>query len=176
MWVQNQDANFDTTSNDGSAWDVQGTPLTGLLHGNYTTPETMFIASGDSENELWVMSGVNDVRYTRFVSSDDQTVADLIGNTRDRKVYQTEGTSDLGPTLTLDYTAGGDLRLRIGNRQFLRPEPLVESDLSIDDVFVIQYQTDNFSANLKGYNVLTQDPFVLTNNTNGEVFARRGRD
>ncbi len=176
VWVQNQEVNFDTSRNDGSAWDVEGTALTGLLHGNYTTPETMFIAPGDNENELYVMSGVNDLSYTRFVSSDDQSVADLLGNTRDRKVYQAEGKSDLGSTLTLDYTSGGDLRLRIGNRQFLRPEPLVESDLSIDDVFVIQYQTDNFAANLKGYNVLTQDPFLLMNNTNGEVFARRGRD
>ncbi|MEP5938278.1 MAG: MAC/perforin domain-containing protein [Erythrobacter sp.] len=176
VWVQNREVNFDTSRNDGSAWNVEGTALSGLLHGNYTSRDTLFIAPGESDNELWVMSGVNDVSFTRFVSSDDQTVAGLIGNTQDRKVYQAETRNDLGSTLTLDYTAGGDLRMRLGNRQFLRPEPLVESDLSIDDVFVIQYQTDNFAANLKGYNVLTQDPFLLMNNYNGEVFARRGRD
>jgi hypothetical protein len=176
VWVENKDVNFDTSRNDGSAWDVDGTALTGLLHGNYTSRDTLFIAPGDSENELWVMSGVNDVSFTRFVSSDDQTVAGLIGNTQDRKVYQAETRNGLGSTLTLDYTAGGDLRMRLGNRQFLRPTPLVESDLSIDDVFVIQYQTDNFAANLKGYDVLTQDPFLLMNNEKSEVFARRGRD
>ncbi len=176
VWVENADANFDTSSNDGREWDVQGTALVGLLHGNYTTPETLFIVPGGNEDELWVMSGVNDVRYTRFASSGDQSIASLIGNTRASKIYEADSRTSLGSRLTVDYTAGGALRIRAGNRQFLRPPPLEESDLSIDDVFVIQYQTDNFAANLKGYNVLTQDPFLLMNNNKGEVFARRDRE
>lgn len=176
VWVENADPNFDTSSNDGREWDVQGTALVGLLHGNYTTPETLFIAPGENEDELWVMSGVNDVRHARFASSDGQSIASLIGDTRASKIYEADSRTSLGSRLTVDYTAGGALRIRIDNRQFLRPAPLEESDLSIDDVFVIQYQTDNFAANLKGYNVLTQDPFLLMNNNKGEVFARRDRE
>ena len=177
IWTENREPIFDTSKNDGSEWDVRGQPLAGLLHGNYTTPETLFIAPGDNpESEIWVMSGTDDVRYTRFVARDETPIAGLIGQTGVTKIYEAESGSDLGNRLTLDYTAGGELRIRIGNRQFLRPERPADNDLSMDDVFVIQYQTDNFAANLKGYNVLTQDPFMLMDNDKGEIFARRDRD
>ena len=176
VWVENRDAVFDTARNDGRQWDVQNSPLAGLLHGNYTTPETLFIAPGDNENELWVMSGTNELRFTRFLSEDDKTIADLIGQTGVSKIYRAEGRSIFGGELTIDYTAGEQLRIRFGRRHFLRPPTATNNDLSMDDVFVIQYQTDNFAANLKGYNVLTQDPFLLMNNDMGEIFARRDRD
>jgi len=174
VWVENREATFDTSLNDGREWDVQGLPLAGLLHGNYTTPETLFIAPGDdAANELFVMSGTGQVRFARYVATDATPVESLIGNVGARKVFQADGTAPLGGQLILDYTAGGTLRMRLGQRQFLRPPARQDSDLSRDDVFVIQYQTDNFAANLKGYNVLTQDPFDLINNPNGSVFARR---
>ncbi|MEO0872881.1 MAG: MAC/perforin domain-containing protein, partial [Pseudomonadota bacterium] len=90
--------------------------------------------------------------------------------------FDAVGDAAYGERLLLDYTAGGELRIRLGRRQFLRPDPAISSDLAIDDAFVIQFQTDNFAANLKGYNVLTQDPFLLMNNNLGEVFARRDRE
>ncbi|MEO0690545.1 MAG: MAC/perforin domain-containing protein [Pseudomonadota bacterium] len=177
VWVENRDPAFDTSKNDGSAWDVQGQALAGLLHGNYTTPETLFIApSENSEDELWVMSGTGEVRFTRFASSDGASIESLIGQTGVTKRYEADGGSSLGGELTVDYTAGNEMRIRLGNRQFVRPDRPADNDLSMDDVFVIQYQTDNFAANLKGYDVLTQDPFQLMNNTKGEVFSRRDRD
>ena len=177
VWVENRDPAFDTSKNDGSAWDVQGQALAGLLHGNYTTPETLFIAPGEStEDELWVMSGTGEMRFTRFASGDGTSIESLIGQTGVTKRYQGDGGSSLGGELAVDYTAGNEMRIRLGNRQFVRPDRPTDNDLSMDDVFVIQYQTANFAANLKGYDVLTQDPFQLMNNTKGEVFSRRDRD
>ncbi|MGB3472441.1 MAG: MAC/perforin domain-containing protein [Erythrobacter sp.] len=177
VWKEDRNPTFDTLANDGSEWDVQGLPLAGLLHGNYTTPEGLFIAPGDdTENELYVMSGINDVRMTRYVSSDGLSVAGLIGQAGTNKVYEAQEQTSLSQRLSIDYTAGGALRIRLGNRQFLRPQTTASRDLPSDDVFAIQFQTDNFAANLKGYNVLTQDPFLLMNNTMREVFDRRDPD
>lgn len=177
VWVENREPIFNTALNDGSEWEVENTPLAGLLHGNYTTPETLFVAPGDDpENELFVMSGTNGMQFARYVSADGTGIADLIGTTGVSKVFEPVGDVSYGDRLTIDYTAGGDLRIRLGERQFLRPPPAVSNDLSMDDAFVIQFQTDNFAANLKGYNVLTQDPFFLMDNDLGEVFARRDRE
>ena len=177
VWKEDRNPTFDTSVNDGSEWDVQGLPLAGLLHGNYTTPGALFIAPGDDpENELFVMSGINDVGMTRYVSSDGLSVEGLIERAGANKVYQAREQTSLPSRLTIDYTAGGELRIRIGNRQFLRPQTTANRDLPSDDVFAIQFQTDNFAANLKGYNVLTQDPFLLMNNNMREVFDRRDTD
>jgi len=113
------------------------------------------------------------MRWVRFTSTDSQTVEDLIGQVGVRKVYETQERNGLGLRLTVDYTAGGDLRIRLGDRQFLRPEAAPLRDLDSDDVFALQFQTDNFAGNLKGYDVLTQDPFRLMQNDKKAVFARR---
>ena len=177
VWSENRRPVFDTSQNDGKEWDVVGLDIAGLLHGNYTTPETLFVAPGDDpENEIWVMSGTNDVRYWRYTSSDGQSIAQVIAQPGLSKTFDAVDGSPYGASLVLDYTAGGELRFRIGGRQFLRPESSATSDVAIDDVFAIDKQTDNFAANLRGYNVLTQNPFILTNNNLGEVFARRGQD
>ncbi|MBE5075029.1 hypothetical protein IM511_12100 [Erythrobacteraceae bacterium E2-1 Yellow Sea] len=177
VWREDRTPTFDTSANDGSEWDVQGLPLAGLLHGNYTTPAALFIAPGDDpDNELYVMAGIDDVRMTRYVSNDGVSVDALIGRAGANKVFEAEEQTSLPQRLTLDYTAGGDLRIRLGNRQFLRPQTTASRDLPSDDVFAIQFQTDNFAANLKGYNVLTQDPFLLMNNNMREVFDRRDTD
>ena len=177
VWREDRDPTFDTSANDGSEWDVQGLPLAGLLHGNYTTPAALFVAPGDDpKNELYVMAGIDDVRMTRYVSSDGVGIDDLIGQPGMNKVFAAEEQTSLPQRLTIDYTAGGDLRIRLGNRQFLRPQTAASRDLPSDDAFLIQFQTDNFAANLKGYNVLTQDPFLLMNNNMREVFDRRDPD
>lgn len=177
IWAEAAPVVFDTSRNDGREWDVQGSRLAGLLHGNYTTPETLFIVPGeDPQDEIWVRSGINDLRFVRFVSEDNLAVGDLIGNVGTTKTYRSSENSSFGNTLTLDYTAGDELRIRMGRRQFLRPQASDKSDLSMDDVFVIQYQTDNFAANLKGYDVLTQDTFLLMDNPKREVFAQPGRE
>ena len=177
VWREDRTPTFDTSANDGSEWDVEGLPLAGLLHGNYTTPAALFIAPGDdAENELYVMAGIDDLRMTRYVSNDGVSVDDLIGQPGMNKVFEAEEQTSLPQRLTIDYTAGGDLRIRLGNRQFLRPQTTASRELPSDDVFAIQFQTDNFAANLKGYNVLTQDPFLLMNNNMREVFDRRDPD
>lgn len=177
VWAENTGPVFDTSQNDGSGWGTSDNLLSRLLHGNYTTPETLFIVPGeDPAQELYVMSGVGDVRFTRFVAQDDGDVASLIGEVGARKTYQAETRSSLGNELVLDYTAGGTLRIRLGRRQFQRPPALKPNALSMDDVFAIQFQTDNFAANLKGYNVLEQDPFLLMDNPNAEIFARRANN
>ena len=177
IWTEAAPVIFDTSLNDGREWGVQGTRLAGLLHGNYTTPETLFIVPGDDpENEIWVRSGINDLRFVRFGAEDAQSIGALIGNAGVTKTYRASERSAFGDTLSLDYTAGNELRIRLGRRQFLRPEAIDKSDLSMDDVFVIQYQTDNFAANLKGYDVLTQDTFLLMDNPKREIFAQPGRE
>ena len=177
VWTENREPVFDTSQNDGSEWDVRGLDIAGLLHGNYTTPETLFVAPGDDpENEIWIMSGTNDVRYWRYVSNDGVSVDDIIAQPGLSKSFESIDGAPYGPRITLDRTAGDELRLRIGRRQFLRPETAANSEVAIDDVFAIDKQTDNFAASLRGYNVLTQNPFILTNNDHGEIFARRGPD
>lgn len=177
VWTENREPVFDSAQNDGRDWDVEGLDLAGLLHGNYTTPETLFIAPGDDpQNEIWIMSGTNDVRYWRYVSSDGKSIADLIAQPGLAKTFDAADGSPYGGSLTLDYTAGDELRIRIGQRQFVRPETAANSEVAIDDVFAIDKQTDNFAASLRGYNVLTQNPFILVNNDLGEIFARRGPD
>lgn len=175
VWTENREPVFDTSQNDGREWDVQGLDIAGLLHGNYTTPETLFVAPGDDpENEIWIMSGTNDVRYWRYVSGDSRGIADIIAQPGLIKTFEAADGSPYGERLSLDYTAGGELRIRIGMRQFVRPDTADNSEVAIDDVFAIDKQTDNFAASLRGYNVLTQNPFILTNNGLGEIFARRG--
>lgn len=177
VWTENTGPVFDTSKNDGSGWGTSDNLLSRLLHGNYTTTETLFIVPGDDpEQELYVMSGVGDMRFTRFVAQDDADVASLIGEVGARKTYRAETRTPLGVELVLDYTAGGTLRIRLGRRQFQRPPALTPNSLSMDDVFAIQFQTDNFAANLKGYNVLEQDPFLLMDNPNAEIFARRANN
>ena len=177
VWAENTGPVFDTSKNDGSGWGTSDNLLSRLLHGNYTTPETLFIVPGDDpEQELYVMSGVSDVRFTRFVAQDEVDVASLIGEVGARKTYIAETRTPLGVELVLDYTAGGTLRIRLDRRQFQRPPALTPNSLSMDDVFAIQFQTDNFAANLKGYNVLEQDPFLLMDNPNAEIFARRANN
>ncbi|MEM1050666.1 MAG: MAC/perforin domain-containing protein [Pseudomonadota bacterium] len=177
VWAENSGPVFDTAQNDGSGWGTSDNLLSRLLHGNYTTPETLFIVPGDDpKQDLYIMSGVGDVRFTRFVAQDEADIASLIGEVGARKTYRAETRTALGGELVLDYTAGGTLRIRLGNRQFQRPPALKPNELSMDDVFAIQFQTDNFAANLKGYNVLEQDPFLLMDNPNAEIFARRSNN
>lgn len=177
VWAENRGPTFDVARNDGREWDAQGTALAGLLHGNYTTPATLFIVAGDQpEEELWAMSGTDALKFTRFRSDDGISIEELIRNPGATKRYRAAQGAPSARDLTVDYTAGGTLRIRMAGKQFGRPSAGKTSDISMDDVFVIQYQTDNFAANLKGYNVLSQDPFLLMSNNLGEVFARRGRD
>ena len=177
VWTENREPVFDTSQNDGSEWDVRGLDIAGLLHGNYTTPETLFVAPGDDpENEIWIMSGTNDVRFWRYVSSDGKAIADLVAQPGLTKTFEADGKSPYGSQIAVDFTAGDELRLRIGRRQFVRPDTAATSEVAIDDVFAIDKQTDNFAASLRGYNVLTQNPFILINNDLGEIFARRGPD
>ncbi|MEM8918529.1 MAG: MAC/perforin domain-containing protein [Pseudomonadota bacterium] len=173
VWSQDRDPVFDTSFNNANRWRAPGMSPN-LLHGTYTTPETLFIAAGsDPVSELFVMSGTNALRWVRYTSSDSIEVEDLIGQVGVRKVYETQERNGLGRRLTVDYTAGGDLRIRLGDRQFLRPAAAPLRDLDSDDVFALQFQTDNFAGNLKGYDVLTQDPFRLMQNDKNAVFARR---
>ena len=177
VWTENREPVFDTSQNDGTEWDVRGLDIAGLLHGNYTTPETLFVAPGDDPgNEIWIMSGTNDVRYWRYVSSDGSSIADIIAQPGLTKTFEADGNSPYGSQIAVDMTAGDELRLRIGRRQFVRPDTAANSEVAIDDVFAIDKQTDNFAASLRGYNVLTQNPFLLINNDLGEIFARRGPD
>lgn len=173
IWSQDREPTFDTAYDGANSWRTPGLSSS-LLHGTYTTPETLFIAAGDDpEAELFVMSGTNDMRMTRFVSVDEQSVAELIGQVGVRKVYEAEEANTLGRNLTVDFTAGGDLRLRLNGKQFLRPKTAPVRDIDSDDVFALGFQTDNFAGNLKGYDVLTQDPFRLMQNDKNAVFARR---
>ena len=177
VWAENVEAVLDKSLSDGSEWDVDGTALVDLLHGNYTTPDTLFVVPGDDpEAEIWLVSAVNDMRFAQYVSDDGVRIEDLLGNPGQTKIYRAAEQSTYGNRLTLDHTAGGELRIRAGRRQFKRPARIKANDVSMDDIFTIQYQTDNFAASLKGYNVLTQDPFLLMNNPMGEVFARRERN
>ncbi len=173
VWSQDREPVFDAAFNNVNQWRAPGMSPS-LLHGTYTTPETLFIAAGeDPQTELYVMSGTNSLRWVRYTSSDGQRIEDLIGQVGVRKVYETQERNGLGLTLTVDYTAGGDLRIRLGDRQFLRPPAAPLRELDSDDVFALQFQTDNFAGNLKGYDVLTQDPFRLMQNNKNAVFARR---
>ncbi len=70
----------------------------------------------------------------------------------------------------------GRVRLKLGNKTFLRPQPGVSqatmsSQLAANDAFLLSYNLENLSASRKGYDIITQDPFFLLENNKFDVFA-----
>lgn len=174
VWQELDIIAHDSSLNDGSQWGVAGTPLAALTNGVYTTLEHLYVPEGSmSDSEFHIMSAIDGAQYIQYVSSDGLTLEEVLVPRGPRKTYVAQGDASLGRTLTIDVAPSGRIRLRIGDREFVRPEPLQPpSDMNADESWNIQYNLQNVAASRRGYDILTQDPFLLMDNDKLEIFAQ----
>ncbi|MEZ5459952.1 MAG: MAC/perforin domain-containing protein [Steroidobacteraceae bacterium] len=155
-------------------WSSAHPELVHLANGTYTTPlHVVVLPSTAADNMLQVMLAEGDARPVSYVSDDGVTLRELLENRGRTKVYSAPPRAlapGLAPTLTVDVTRTGYLRLRMGRASFYRPAPGTVSKVSGDDPFMIGYTMENLRANRTGYDVTTQNPNRLLQNPKSEVF------
>lgn len=155
-------------------WSSARPELVHLANGTYTTPlHVVVLPSSAPEKMLQVALAEGGADPVRYVSEDGVTLRELLGNRGRTKVYSAPSRAlapGLAPSLTIDVTRTGYLRLRMGRASFYRPAPGTVSKVSGDDPFMIGYTMENLRANRTGYDVSTQNPNRLLQNPKAEVF------
>lgn len=177
VWRQMGGISLDRSKDNAEVWGSSAPELTTLANGNYTLPTYLYVGSvGNDDSELWITDSAQPDRYVRYVSDDGLSIADTLKRDGPRKMFRAQGNAPLGAQLMVDVTRSGRVRLKLGNKTFLRPQPGVSeatmsSQVAANDAFLLSYNLENLSASRKGYDVITQDPFFLLENNKFDVFA-----
>ena len=177
VWQQNSTLAVDDKKEDARVWGSASPELLALANGNYTRPKHLFIGStGNDTQEVYLTDGLSGQIYTRFVSKDGLSMKEVLTSGGPIKTFKAVGPSSLGSRLELDMGASGRPRIRLDKQLYLRPKPSasqekMDGQSGADDVFVVSYNLLNLAASRKGYDIVTQDPFLLLDNKKAEVFA-----
>ena len=180
VWKDKTGYTLDRRIDNPDIWGSTSREALALTNGTYTTPRyVVVVESRDPESSLFLSTGLKGDRFVRFRSRDNVPFEAVFARGGERKVYSADGQFAYGDRLVVDVTATGKVRMRIGDLDFERPDlgvsqEQLDAQLSQDDVFLIGVQIQNLAASRKGYDIVTQDPFLLNDNNKGEVFARPG--
>ncbi|NOX69581.1 MAG: hypothetical protein GXP15_10370, partial [Gammaproteobacteria bacterium] len=177
VWQESRSIVSDSSKNDGTIWGASSRELISLTNGNYTTlGHIVIVETENPERTIYLATGLSGAPFVRFQSTDEMKFEDVFKRGGPQKTYIANNPFAFGSRMTVDVTRSGRVRLRLGNRQFLRPKPgvsesVADNQLAADDAFLIGYQLDNLPATRRGYDIISQDPFFLLNNSKAEVFA-----
>jgi len=178
VWRETGQVSLDRSIDVDDTWGSDVPELTTMAIGTYTTPGYLVIAAGsDSERVLRLKNGLTGDAEVEFRSNDGVSLTDVLRRGGKTKTYRASARFDYGQELVLDVTRTGRVRITIGDASFLRPSPGVSratmaSQIAADDSFLLNYNLDNLAASRRGYDIVTQDPFFLLQNTKAEVFAK----
>ena len=110
-----------------SGWSSARPELVHLANGTYTTPlHIVVLPSSAPERVLQVTLAEGNADPVRYVSEDGMTLRELLENRGRTKVYAAPVRAlapGLAPSLTIDVTRTGYLRLRMAGASFYRPAP-----------------------------------------------------
>ncbi len=181
IWRQDQTISLDTSFvPDG--WGSTKPELISLANGTYTTPEHISIKpSEDSNQYIDVQAAIGLSPIIRYVSADDVNLKDVLKRNGKRKTYRATNPSVGFPDqLTVDVTRTGYVRMTLGRDVFLRPRPGTaksewDSQISNRDPFMIGFTMENLIASRRGYDLVTQNPNRLLDNSKAEIFERSDR-
>lgn len=177
IWSQQMRISHDKSVRP-EGWAAESPSLLEFAHGNYTTPMQIAVdASASFDTAITLRSAVGPGPAVRFTSSDGVSVISVLSESAAFKTYASPPINGIAETLRLDVTRTGNIRLRLGDRIFLRPRPdiskaAMEGQVGSNDIFAIAYNPKNLRANRQGYDVTTQNPDrFLDNGGKLDIFA-----
>jgi hypothetical protein len=177
VWSEQMRVSFDK-SIAAEGWAAESPSMLEFAHGNYTTPLHLFVEqSGGYESEIVLRSALGPGEPVRFTSDDGVDIADVFRSDNVQKIYRSQSINGQSETLVLDVTRTGYVRLRLGDRIFLRPRPDISKNARTEqapanDIFAIAYNPKNLRASRHGYDVTFQDPNrFMDNGGKLDVFA-----
>lgn len=161
-----------------NGWGSDSEESLTLANGTYTTPSHLYIkVEGEADTALLVRDGLLDTPYVEFRSSDGLSLNEVFQRNGPAKIYRTRQPFVFGDQLVVDVSRTGRIRLTFDDTTFIRPRPgvskaTISSQIPADDAFMLSYNLENLSASRRGYDLVSQDPFFLLQNSKYEVFAR----
>lgn len=176
VWREESEIMLDRDK-DPEGWDGTSSLQLSIANGNFTSPAFIVVQPSEDRNRSVRISPAFDPSsISEFVSTDGVKLSDALRIRGPVKTY-------LGPDqlkLRVDVTLSGYVRLRLGNRMYLRPKPgvtkaVAENQTPANDAFLVSFTLENMIASRRGYDVITQDPFFLMQNGKAEVLAQVDR-
>ena len=185
VWRESSEIVLDR-SKDPEGWAGASALQRSIANGNFTTPHYIVVEPGsDPAKQLTLSSALAPEVRVEYISRDGLALDDVLRIRGSIKSYFASGAArqpknELGESLRIDVTLSGYVRLRLGNRVYLRPKPGVtkaaaQNQTPADDAFLVAYTLENMIASRRGYDVVSQDPFFLMQNSKSEVFAQVDR-
>jgi hypothetical protein len=177
VWRETGTITLDRSRDDPGIWGSDSPELVSMANGNYTTPRFLVVVeTADPTTGLHLATGLEEAPFVRFVSTDGLALRDVLQRLGPVKTYRATGPFAYGATLTLDVTRSGSVRLTLDGAMFVRPEPSAsragaDSRVRIDDSWLLSAYLMNVAANRRGYDIVTQDPFLLLQNPKEEILA-----
>lgn len=177
VWRETGTITLDRARDDSTAWGSDARELVSMANGSYTTPRfVVIVETADPATGLHLATGLEDTPFVRFESNDGLDLREVLERGGPVKTYHATAPFAYGSTLTLDVSRTGRARLSLNGALFVRPEPSAsragaDSRIPIDDAFLLGANLENLAASRRGYDIVTQDPFLLLQNDKEEVFA-----
>lgn len=177
VWRESGTITLDRSRDDPGIWGSDSPELVSMANGNYTMPRFLVVVeTADPATGLHLSTGLEEAPFVRFVSTDDLALRDVLQRLGPVKTYRATGPFAYGTTLTLDVTRSGSVRFTLDGAMFVRPQPSAsragaDSRVRIDDAWLLSAFLMNVAANRRGYDIVTQDPFLLLQNDKQEIFA-----
>lgn len=173
IWVQDTPAAFDARRAPDGFGALPDTSLDPkLTHASFTTPVLIYVDMAADGNTLTIRPATQGHAPLTLHSTDGVPLSDVFVPSGALKTYVTE--AEPASTLEVKVTRTGRVHLRwVDRADFYRPEPTVSESQSTarDTVFLASLNLDNLDASLRGYDIVTQDPFQLNLNSKQLVFA-----
>lgn len=176
LWREQMRVSFDS-SVAPEGWAALSPDLMNLAHGMYTMPVYIHVSDADGGNMLTLRSALGSGEPVLYRSADSILLEDVFAGDARSKTYKTEGFGQGAPRLVFDVSQSGYMRLKLGDRTFIRPKPEISEvargdQVASSDLFAIAYNPKNLRANRQGYDVTRQDPNnFLDNGGLLDVFA-----
>lgn len=176
IWQEDQAITLDD-SYQPEGWGALKPELLELAHGTYTVPLLIVVEASEDEQSLSIRSALGPGKPVRFIALKDSDIFAVLTSPGDRKAYQSQSVRGEQETLTVDTTRSGYVRLRLGDREFLRPKPNVSAaaranQANANDLFAVSYNPKNLRASRQSYDIAEQNPDrFLDNDGRGDVFA-----
>lgn len=176
VWREESEIQLDRDK-DPEGWEGASALQLSIANGNFTTPEFIIVEpAADPSRSVRISPAFDPEAISEFVSTDGVKLSDALRIRGPVKTY-------LGPNqqkLRVDVTLSGFVRLRLGNRMYLRPKPgvtkaVAENQTPANDAFLVSFTLENMVASRRGYDVVSQDPFFLMQNGKAEVLAQVDR-
>jgi len=177
IWVQDIPLALDESKAANDLFEgLKGQRLNSrLTHSNFTTPDLMYVSMANDGSSIAIRRATQGREPIVLYAADSVPMRDVMKPSGASKTYRYRGRTSRGrrATLTVSVSRTGKPELRWDSYSYNRPQPTVSraQDIDVTDVFLIGNNLDNYRASLRGYNVITQDPFELNRNPLADIFA-----